>query len=72
MQYTRLGRAGARVSRLALGTMNFGPVIDEEASRAILDRAVEAGIDFIDTAESTAEAGGATTPGSRRRSSDAG
>nr|WP_312171503.1 aldo/keto reductase [Microbacterium sp.] len=51
MQYTRLGRAGARVSRLALGTMNFGPVIDEEASRAILDRAVEAGIDFIDTAD---------------------
>nr|WP_314840681.1 aldo/keto reductase [uncultured Microbacterium sp.] len=51
MHYTRLGNAGARVSRLALGTMNFGPVIDEEASRAILDRAVDAGIDFIDTAD---------------------
>ncbi|MGJ0389588.1 aldo/keto reductase [Microbacterium sp. CGR1] len=51
MQYTRLGRAGARVSRLALGTMNFGPVIDEDASRAILDRAIDAGIDFIDTAD---------------------
>ena len=51
MQYTRLGRAGAKVSRLALGTMNFGPVIDEAASTAILDRAVEAGVDFIDTAD---------------------
>ncbi len=51
MQYTRLGRAGAKVSRLALGTMNFGPVIDEDASRGILDRAVEAGVDFIDTAD---------------------
>jgi len=51
MQYTRLGRAGAKVSRLALGTMNFGPVIDEAASTAVLDRAVEAGIDFIDTAD---------------------
>lgn len=51
MQYTRLGRAGARVSRLALGTMNFGPVIDEEASFAILDRAVDAGVDFIDSAD---------------------
>jgi aryl-alcohol dehydrogenase-like predicted oxidoreductase len=51
MQYTRLGRAGARVSRIALGTMNFGPVIDREASFAILDRAVEAGVTFIDTAD---------------------
>ncbi|WP_372969218.1 aldo/keto reductase [Microbacterium sp.] len=51
MQYTRLGRAGAKVSRLALGTMNFGPVIDEEASYAIMDRAVEAGVDFIDSAD---------------------
>jgi aryl-alcohol dehydrogenase-like predicted oxidoreductase len=51
MEYTRLGRAGARVSRLALGTMNFGPVIDRDASFAILDRATEAGVNFLDTAD---------------------
>jgi aryl-alcohol dehydrogenase-like predicted oxidoreductase len=51
MKYTRLGRAGARVSRIALGTMNFGPVIDRDASFAILDRAVESGITFLDTAD---------------------
>lgn len=51
MRYTRLGRAGARVSRIALGTMNFGPVIDERESIAILDAAVEHGITFIDTAD---------------------
>lgn len=51
MQYTGLGRAGARVSRIALGTMNFGPVIDRDASFAILDQAVEAGINLIDTAD---------------------
>jgi aryl-alcohol dehydrogenase-like predicted oxidoreductase len=51
MQYTRLGRSGARVSRLALGTMNFGPVIDENASFEIMDRAVEAGLNFIDSAD---------------------
>ncbi len=51
MQYTRLGRAGATVSRIALGTMNFGPVIDDEASFAILDEAVDAGVTFLDTAD---------------------
>ncbi|WP_395243952.1 aldo/keto reductase [Agromyces sp. MMS24-K17] len=51
MQYTRLGRAGATVSRIALGTMNFGPVIDADASAEILDAAVEHGVTFIDTAD---------------------
>lgn len=51
MEYTRLGRAGARVSRIALGTMNFGPVIGEAESFEILDAAVELGITFIDTAD---------------------
>ena len=51
MRYTRLGRAGAQASRIALGTMNFGPVIDERESWAILDTAVEQGITFIDTAD---------------------
>lgn len=51
MKYTALGRSGLQVSRIALGTMNFGPVIDEQASFQILDAAVEAGVNFIDTAD---------------------
>lgn len=60
MDYTRLGRAGARVSRIALGTMNFGSVVDEEDSRAILDVARAAGVTFVDTADVYGEAPGAT------------
>ncbi|NYD67541.1 aldo/keto reductase [Agromyces atrinae] len=51
MKYTRLGRSGLNVSRICLGTMNFGPVIDEHASIGILDAAVAAGVNFIDTAD---------------------
>jgi aryl-alcohol dehydrogenase-like predicted oxidoreductase len=51
MQYTNLGRTGLRVSRLGLGTMNFGMETDEAASRAILDAALSAGINLIDTAD---------------------
>ena len=50
MEYTRLGSAGARVSRIALGTMNFGPTTSKEDSFKILDHAVASGINFIDTA----------------------
>lgn len=50
MQTTRLGRSGLSVSRLCLGTMNFGPETSEADSCAILDRALELGIDFVDTA----------------------
>jgi len=50
MDYTHLGRAGLRVSRLCLGTMNFGPQTSEEDSHAILDQALDAGINFMDTA----------------------
>lgn len=50
MQYTHLGRTGATVSRLALGTMNFGWHTDETTSRQIMDQALEAGINFFDTA----------------------
>ncbi len=50
MHYTHLGRTGLKVSRLALGTMNFGPHTTEADSFAILDRALELGINFIDTA----------------------
>jgi aryl-alcohol dehydrogenase-like predicted oxidoreductase len=51
MQYSRLGGTGLTVSRLCLGTMTFGLQSDETASRAILDRAAEAGVTFIDTAD---------------------
>lgn len=50
MQYTNLGQSGLRVSRLCLGTMNFGVDTDEKESFHILDAALEAGINFIDTA----------------------
>ncbi len=50
MDYTHLGRSGLSVSRLCLGTMNFGPQTSEEDSFAIMDRAHEHGINFFDTA----------------------
>ena len=51
MQYTRLGRTGLQVSRLCLGTMNFGPQTPEADSYAIMDHALELGINFWDTAD---------------------
>ncbi|MFF5307915.1 aldo/keto reductase [Streptomyces massasporeus] len=51
MTYQHLGRTGLKVSKLGLGTMNFGWVTDESTSFAILDRAVEEGINFVDTAD---------------------
>jgi aryl-alcohol dehydrogenase-like predicted oxidoreductase len=50
MEYTQLGRTGLKVSRLCLGTMNFGPLTTEEDSFAIMDRALDLGINFFDTA----------------------
>ncbi|MGH3326623.1 MAG: aldo/keto reductase [Streptomycetales bacterium] len=50
MEHTHLGRTGLSVSRLCLGTMNFGPETSEEDSHAIMDRAHEHGINFFDTA----------------------
>jgi aryl-alcohol dehydrogenase-like predicted oxidoreductase len=51
MQYTSLGRIGLQVSRLVLGTMNFGELTDETAAFEIMDEALEAGINFFDTAD---------------------
>ncbi len=51
MDYAHLGRTGLRVSRIALGTMNFGELTDEAGSFAIMDEAIEAGINFFDTAD---------------------
>jgi NDP-hexose 2,3-enoyl reductase len=50
MEYTNLGRTGLSVSRLCLGTMNFGPHTTEPDSFAIMDKALEHGINFFDTA----------------------
>jgi aryl-alcohol dehydrogenase-like predicted oxidoreductase len=50
MEYAYLGRTGMKVSRLCLGTMNFGPNTDEKEAFAIMDRALESGINFFDTA----------------------
>ena len=50
MKYTQLGRTGLKVSRLCLGTMNFGPQTSEKDSFAIMDKALELGINFFDTA----------------------
>jgi aryl-alcohol dehydrogenase-like predicted oxidoreductase len=50
MDYTHLGRSGLSVSRLCLGTMNFGPQATEADSHAIMDRALDHGINFFDTA----------------------
>ena len=50
MQYTHLGRSGLTVSRLCLGTMNFGPQTEEADAHSIMDSAHEQGINFFDTA----------------------
>ncbi|MFI5756203.1 aldo/keto reductase [Streptomyces sp. NPDC051569] len=50
MKYTQLGRTGLKVSRLVLGTMNFGPLTNEADSHTIMDAALDAGINFFDTA----------------------
>jgi aryl-alcohol dehydrogenase-like predicted oxidoreductase len=50
MQYAHLGRTGLRVSRICLGTMNFGPETSEADSHRIMDRALDDGINFFDTA----------------------
>jgi aryl-alcohol dehydrogenase-like predicted oxidoreductase len=51
MEYRTLGRTGLKVSELCLGTMTFGWGADEPTSHAIMDRAFEAGINFLDTAD---------------------
>jgi aryl-alcohol dehydrogenase-like predicted oxidoreductase len=50
MKYRRLGRSALRVSELCLGTMNFGPLTSEADAFVIMDHALDAGINFFDTA----------------------
>jgi aryl-alcohol dehydrogenase-like predicted oxidoreductase len=50
MDYTHLGRTGLTVSRLCLGTMNFGPQTEESVAHGIMDTALAQGVNFFDTA----------------------
>jgi aryl-alcohol dehydrogenase-like predicted oxidoreductase len=50
MEYVKLGRSGLKVSRLCLGTMNFGPLASEAESFVLMDKALELGINFFDSA----------------------
>jgi len=62
MQFKQFGQTGLMVSRLCLGTGTFGKQTDEAEAHRILDKAAEAGVNFIDTADSYppgAEVGGA-------------
>jgi aryl-alcohol dehydrogenase-like predicted oxidoreductase len=63
MDYRHLGRLGVRVSPLCLGTMNFGSYTEEDESHAIMDRALEAGINFFDTANVYGGGGKRRAPG---------
>jgi aryl-alcohol dehydrogenase-like predicted oxidoreductase len=58
MEYTHLGRSGLRVSRLILGTMNIGWTTDADAGMALLDRALDHGINVVDTANMYGHASG--------------
>jgi len=51
MNYVRFGQTGIKVSEICLGTMTFGNEADEDTSRLIMDRAVDAGVNFFDTAD---------------------
>jgi 1-deoxyxylulose-5-phosphate synthase len=51
LEYRKFGKTGLTVSRLCLGTMTFGLQTEENVSRSIMDRAAEAGVNFIDTAD---------------------
>ena len=67
MEYTHLGRSGLSVSRLCLGTMNFGPLTPPTEAHAIMDRAHEVGINFFDTAN---RYGAAMTPPGQAAAND--
>jgi aryl-alcohol dehydrogenase-like predicted oxidoreductase len=60
VEQRQLGRAGVRVSELGLGTMTFGRECDEATSRSILDRFLDAGGTFVDTANNYGEPGGSS------------
>jgi aryl-alcohol dehydrogenase-like predicted oxidoreductase len=57
MEYVHLGRTGLLVSRLCLGTVNFGPIVQEPVAHRLMDEALDHGINFLDTANSYGGAG---------------
>ena len=63
MEHARLGRIGLQVSRLCLGTMTFGLQSDESTAVAILDRAADGGIDFLDSSDAYPLGGDLSTRG---------
>src|SRR5579859_5144922 len=63
MEHVRLGRTGLQVSRLCFGTMTFGLQSDESTAAAILDRAAEGGIDFLDSSDAYPLGGDLSTRG---------
>jgi aryl-alcohol dehydrogenase-like predicted oxidoreductase len=63
MEYRKLGRSGLNVSALSLGTMTFGREADEAASRQIVSAALDAGVNFIDTANTYAQGASETLLG---------
>jgi 1-deoxyxylulose-5-phosphate synthase len=63
MEHVRLGRTGLQVSRLCLGTMTFGLQSDESTAVAILDRAADGGIDFLDSSDAYPLGGDLSTRG---------
>ena len=63
MQHVRFGNTGLQVSRICLGTMTFGLQIEEDASRAVLDKAADLGVTFLDTADVYPLGGDLTTVG---------
>ena len=67
MQTTQLGRSALRVGRICLGTMTFGEQVGERDAHALLDHAIERGIDFIDTAEMYSVPAKAETYGATER-----
>ena len=58
LDYIQLGRTGTTVSRIVLGTMNFGDRTSEDDAFAIMDRALELGVNFFDTANGYGGSGG--------------
>ncbi|HEY1623411.1 MAG TPA: aldo/keto reductase [Streptosporangiaceae bacterium] len=63
MDHVRLGRSGLQVSRLCLGTMTFGLQSDEATAIAVLDKAADGGVDFLDTSDAYPLGGDLTTRG---------
>ncbi len=61
MQMRRLGTTGLQVSAVGLGCNNFGDRTDDETSRAVVDRAIERGVNFFDTADAYGKRGGSET-----------